>query len=292
MMRITEQAMTGFSQYLYEEEKSKNTIDKYMRDLRFFVTWLGDRNLDKSLVLEYKQELISKYAPASVNSMLSSLNAFFTHLNWHELRVKTIKIQRLLFMDKEKELSKVEYERLLTAALSRHNEQMYYLMQTIASTGIRISELSAITVEAVAQGHAIIYCKGKMRKVFLPQPLCKMLKEYMKSQGIGKGSIFVSRSGAPLDRTRVWRLLKELCDTARVSKEKVFPHNFRHLFARTFYSLQKDIVRLADVLGHASVNTTRIYTMESGEVHKMQLEKMGLLCNVKRPKSDKIGFAT
>ncbi len=292
MMRITERTVESFSQYLYEEEKSKNTIDKYMRDIRFFREWLGSRHLDKSLVLEYKQFLMTRYAPASVNSMLSSLNAFFVHQNWQDLRVKTIKIQRLLFADKDRELSKAEYERLLTAARLQQKKQLYYLMQTIASTGIRISELSAVTVEAITQGYAIIYCKGKMRKVFLPKPLCKMLREYVKVQGIKNGSIFVTRTGAPLDRARVWRLLKELCETAHVPREKVFPHNLRHLFARTFYSLQKDIVRLADILGHSSVNTTRIYTMESGEIHKMQLEKIGLLQIVTGAQCDEVPLAT
>ena len=277
MKKITNEMIRAFKPYLYEEEKSDNTIEKYMRDIRFFMDWLGGSEFDKSTVLEYKRKLIEKYAPASVNSMLSSLNALFIYLNWYDMKVKSLKIQKQIFASKEKELTKAEYERLLTSAKNKNNEQLYYLMQTIASTGIRISELSAISVEAVRTGQATINCKGKLRRIFLPKALCKMLKEYIKKRRIKSGSVFVTRTGNPLDRCRVWKLLKGLCESANVSKEKVFPHNLRHLFARTFYSLQKDIVRLADILGHSSVNTTRIYTMESGIEHQKQLQKLGLL---------------
>ncbi len=277
MKKLTNEMIRDFKLYLYEEEKSDNTIEKYMRDIRFFMEWLEGCEFDKSVVLEYKRELVEKYAPASVNSMLSSLNALFLYLNWYDMKVKTLKIQRQLFASKDKELTKAEYERLLTAAKHKNNEQLYYLMQTIASTGIRISELSAISVEAVKQGQATINCKGKLRQVFLPKALCKMLKDYIRKQNIKSGSVFVTRTGKPLDRCRVWKLLKDLCESANVSKDKVFPHNFRHLFARTFYSLQKDIVRLADILGHSSVNTTRLYTIESGIEHRKQLQKLGLL---------------
>ncbi len=277
MKKLTNEMIREFKLYLYEEEKSDNTIEKYMRDIRFFMEWLGAKEFDKSVVLEYKRELIEKYAPARVNSMLSSLNALFLYLNWYDMKVKTLKIQRQLFASKDKELTKAEYERLLTAAKHKNNEQLYYLMQTIASTGIRISELSAISVEAVKTGQATINCKGKLRQVFLPKALCKMLKDYIRKRNIKSGSVFVTRTGKPLDRCRVWKLLKNLCESANVSKDKVFPHNFRHLFARTFYSLQKDIVRLADILGHSSVNTTRLYTMESGIEHRKQLQKLGLL---------------
>ncbi len=277
MKKLTNEMIKDFKLYLYEEEKSDNTIEKYMRDIRFFMEWIMGREFDKSVVLEYKRELIEKYAPTSVNSMLSSLNALFLYLNWYDMKVKILKIQRQLFASKDKELTKAEYERLLTAAKHKNNEQLYYLMQTIASTGIRISELSAITVEAVKTGQATINCKGKLRQVFLPKILCKMLKDYIRKRNIKSGSVFVTRTGKPLDRCRVWKLLKDLCESANVSKDKVFPHNFRHLFARTFYSLQKDIVRLADILGHSSVNTTRLYTIESGIEHRRQLQKLGLL---------------
>lgn len=277
MKILTKARIKEFELYLYEEEKSENTIEKYIRDVRFFMEWVKDRGLDKSVILEYKHLLCEKYAPRSVNAALSSLNAVFTFLDWHELKVKTLKIQRQIFADREKELTKAEYERLLEAAKHKKNERLYYLMQTIGSTGIRISELSAITVSAVMQGQAIINCKGKIRQIFLPKKLCKMLKDYIKRHKIKSGSVFVSRNGKPLNRSNVWKKMKDLCSAAGVSKSKVFPHNFRHLFARTFYSLQKDIVRLADILGHSSIETTRVYTIESGTEHIKQLQKLGLL---------------
>lgn len=198
-------------------------------------------------------------------------------MNRHDLTIKTLKVQRRIFADQSKELSKAEYERLLIAAKSGKNERLYYLMQTIASTGLRVSEIKYVTCEAVRKGQALIRCKGKIREIFLPKKLCKMLNAYVKSKNIKNGSIFVSKTGKPLDRSNIWKMLKNLCESAGVNKNKVFPHNFRHLFARTFYGLQKDIVRLADILGHASVETTRIYTMESGTEHRKQLQKLDLL---------------
>lgn len=263
MNSITDEVIKRFELYLYEEERSDNTIEKYMRDIRFFREWLKGKGIDKSVVIEYKKELCKRYAIKSVNSMLSSINAFFLFMGWHDLKVKTLKIQRHIFADKSKELSKAEYERLLLAAKDKRNERIYYLMQTIASTGLRVSEIKYITCEAVRQGQAVIDCKGKIRQIFLPKKLCKMLKKYIKFRNIKSGSVFITRSGKPLDRCAIWKMLKDLCESAGVSQDKVFPHNFRHLFARTFYSLQKDIVRLADILGHSSVETTRIYTMEA-----------------------------
>ncbi len=269
--------MERFKQYLTEEERSKNTIDKYERDVRYFFYWLNGRTVDKPLILEYKNELCKSFAPKSVNSMLSSLNSFFSFLQRPDLKVKTLKIQRQIFADDDRELTKGEYERLLKAAKAQNNLRLYYLMQTIGSTGIRISELSYITVNAVKTGRAHINCKGKMRQVFLPRGLCKMLSEYTREERIKDGSIFITRRGKPLNRSNVWKMLKDLCRTAGVSAKKVFPHNFRHLFARTFYQLQRDIVRLADVLGHSNVNTTRIYTAETGVSHLKQIEMLGLL---------------
>lgn len=274
---ITNELINNFRIYLYEEERSDNTIEKYMRDIRFFREWLQDRSIDKSIVIEYKKELCERYSIKSVNSMLSSINAFFVFMGWYDLKVKTLKIQRRIFADKSKELSKSDYERLLIAAKNKKNERLYYLMQTMAGTGLRVSEIKYVTCEAVRQGQAVINCKGKIRQIFLPKKLCQMLKKYVKSQNIKSGSVFVTRSGRPLDRYAIWKMLKDLCESAGVSKDKVFPHNFRHLFARTFYSLQKDIVRLADILGHSSVETTRLYTMESGTEHIKQLQKLGLL---------------
>lgn len=277
MRKITKDDISKFEQYLICEEKSKNTIKKYMRDVGAFYFYFGNKALKKADIIEYKMRLCKSYAPKSVNSILSSLNALFMFMNWQDFKVKTLKIQRQIFSSKEKELSKAEYERLLKAAKNKKNERLYYLMQTIAGTGIRVSELCFISVTAVKTGKAEINCKGKMRTVFLPKQLCKMLKEYIKRHNIKNGSVFVSRSGKPLDRFYVWKMLKSLCKAAGVGKNKVFPHNFRHLFARTFYTLQKDIVRLADILGHSSIETTRIYTMETGEVHQKQIEKLGLV---------------
>ena len=274
---ITNELINNFKIYLYEEERSGNTIEKYMRDIQFFCKWLQGRSIDKSVVIEYKKEICRSYARKSVNSMLSSINAFFIFMGWYDLKVKTLKIQRRIFADKSKELSKTEYAQLLVAAKDKKNERLYYLMQTIASTGLRVSEIKYITCEAVQQGQAIIDCKGKIRQIFLPKKLCQMLKKYIKSRNIKSCSVFITRSGKPLDHCAIWKMLKDLCESANVSKDKVFPHNFRHLFARTFYSLQKDIVRLADILGHSSVETTRLYTMESGTEHRKQLQKLGLL---------------
>ncbi len=277
MYKITEVSVQGFRQYLFNEEKSTATIGKYLRDIMTFQKWLSDTDISKEAVIEYKNHLTENYAPRSVNSILSSLNCFFQFLGWNDCRVKTLKIQNRLFADKEKELTKKEYDRLLSAALKDGNKRLWLLMQTICSTGIRVSELKYITVGAVKSGQAIINCKGKMRVVMLPEQLCKMLIKYIKEENLKKGSVFVTKSGNPLDRSNIWKMLKSLCESAGVSKNKVFPHNFRHLFARTFYSLQKDIVRLADILGHSSINTTRIYTVESGAEHRKQLQMLGLL---------------
>ncbi len=274
---ITDKLTENFKTYLYDGEHSANTVEKYLRDIRAFAKRTGAKNLQKSDLLEYKKALCEKYSPQSVNSMISSLNAFFTFAGWYDLKIKTLKIQRRIFADKSKELTKSEYEKLLTSAKNGKNERLYYLMQTIASTGLRVSEIKYVTVEAVKNGEAVIKCKGKIRQIFMPKKLCKMLKGYIKSKNIKSGAVFVSRNGRPLDRSNIWKMLKTLCESANVDKSKVFPHNFRHLFARTFYSLQKDIVRLADILGHSSINTTRIYTMETGEIHRIQLQKLGLL---------------
>lgn len=277
MKKITKELIKNFRRYLIEEEKAAATVEKYIRDINVFADWLGEKELDKETVLIYKENLTQNYAPASVNSVLSSLNSFFTFNEWYKLRVKNLKIQKQIFANKDNELTKDEYERLLTAAKSRGNEQLYFLMQTICSTGIRVSELCYITVESLKAEKAQINLKGKMRVVILPKELCKMLLKYSKEKKITSGSIFVSRNGKPLDRSNIWKMMKALCESAGVARAKVFPHNLRHLFARTFYSIQKDIVRLADILGHSSVNTTRIYTMETGETHRRQIQKLGLL---------------
>lgn len=277
MRTITNKIIENFKEYLIEEEKSSATLEKYIRDITVFFAWLDGDEFEKKTVLEYKEQIAQKYAPATVNSVLSSLNSFFDFCNWNELKVKMMKIQKQIFAREEKELSKSEYERLLTAARSKNNERLYYLMQTICSCGLRVSELRYVTIEAVKMRQATIRCKGKTRVVLLPKELCKMLSGYAKRNKITSGAIFITKNGKPLDRSCIWKMMKALCESANVPKEKVFPHNLRHLFARTFYSLQKDIVRLADILGHSSVNTTRIYTMETPKEHRRQIQKLGLL---------------
>lgn len=277
MRKITTEAIEAFENCLRNEEKTQATINKYLHDLGELQIWLGEKELCKTVVLAYKSYLCERYAPASVNAVLSSMNCFFNFMEWYDLRVKNLKIQKQIFASTDKELTKTEYDRFLQAAKQKRNERLYLLMQTICSTGIHVSELRYVTVEAVNRGMAEINCKGKHRQVFLPKQLCQILKYYIKEQKIKSGAVFVTKNGNPLDRSNIWSDMKKLCKTANVSEKKVFPHNLRHLFARTYYSLQKDIVRLADILGHSSVNTTRIYTMESGEIHRRQIQKLGLL---------------
>ena len=268
--------LNEYLNYLHEEEKSALTIEKYARDVGAFLGFLGDRLLTKQETLAYKADLLTRYTVTSANSMLSALNSYLTFLGRQDCRVKVVKRQRETFLPKEKELTAAEYRRLVRAA--QGDEWLCLLLQTICSTGIRVSEHRFITMEAVKQGVAQVRCKGKSRTVLLPTKLCRLLKAYAKKRGIVSGSIFVTRGGKPLDRSRIWADMKKLCRTARVAAEKVFPHNLRHLFARTYYSMEKDIVRLADLLGHSSINTTRIYTLESGKEHRRQIERMPLLC--------------
>ena len=261
-----------FRTRLLEEEKSPLTVEKYLRDIRRFLDWLGPRPLSREQTLAWKQQLAASYAPASVNSMLSALNRWLEHIGRSDCRVRFLRRQRRAFLPPETELTRAEYDRLLRAA----PPALGLLMQAICSTGIRVSEHRFLTVEAARAGRAEVRLKGRCRTVFLPKALCRALLAHAKQHGIAAGPVFLSRSGAPLDRSRIWAQMKKLCAAARVRREKVFPHNLRHLFARVYYTREKDIVRLADILGHASVDTTRIYTMESGEVHRRQLEKLGL----------------
>ena len=277
MRETTQDPMELFRKHLINEEKSQATIEKYLHDVTRFHLWLGKRELCKAEVLAYKTELCRQYAPSSVNVALSSLKNFFSFMEWENLGVRSLKIQKQIFSSTAKELTKAEYDRLLETAKQQENIRLYLLLQTICSTGIRVSEVQHITTEAIRRGVAEINCKGKRRQVFLPKQLCGILQQYCCAQEIKNGAVFVTRNGKPLDRSNIWGNMKKLCHAAGIPKEKVFPHNLRHLFARTHYRLQKDIVRLADILGHTSVNTTRIYTMETGEVHRKQIEKLGLL---------------
>ncbi len=269
--------LNGFRATLVGEEKSKATVDKYLRDLETFYRFAGGKVITKELVIRYKQELVERYAPASVNSMLAAINCFFKEQGWYDCVVKSLKIQRQSFREKERELTKAEYFRLLQAAKERGNTRLYVLMQTMCATGIRVSEVRFITMEAVRRGRATVSLKGKIRQVLLPADLCRELKRYAKEQGIRAGQLFVTKSGRPLDRSNILHEMKALCKTAGVERTKVFPHNLRHLFACLYYKVSKDLSRLADVLGHTNVNTTRIYTCVSGMEHVRQLERLGLV---------------
>lgn len=253
-----------FEQHMIAEEKSAATIEKYLRDIRSFFAYLSDRQLCKEEMVAYKAYLTGQYAPASVNSMLIAMNRFLRFLGLQDCCVRPLKIQRQIFCPEEKELTQAEYQRLVRSA---GDSQLSFVLQTICGTGIRISELQYITLEAVRDGKAVVNCKNKTRVIFIPAPLQKILKQYIKKTGITAGSVFVSQNGKPLDRSSVWRQMKRLCKKANVPPEKVYPHNLRHLFARIFYGIKKDIVRLADILGHSSINTTRIYTLETGTRH-------------------------
>lgn len=265
-----------YGEYLAKREKSRATVLKYCRDATAFFEWLAGREICRETVIEYKTHLAETRMPSGVNSVLSSLNGFFESIGRPDLRVKKIRVQKRAFGESSRELTKDEYRRLL-AASEKKSERLYFLMQTICSTGIRVSELKYVCVECLDDGVAIINCKGKQRRILLPKKLCTMLKGYARRRKIKSGPLFVTRNGRALDRSNIWTEMKKLCTEANVPAEKVFPHNLRHLFARTYYSMHKDIVRLADILGHSSIDTTRIYTIESGETHRKQLQKLGLL---------------
>lgn len=272
--QLNKQVMGQYISYMMEEEFSKNTIDKYTRDIKKFLNYIAGKELSKMVVLEYKNELKNSYAVSSVNSMLASVNGFLEWSGYIAYKVKPIKMQREIYADSEKELSEKEYLKLIRVASEKGNRKLVLMMQTMCSVGIRVSELQYITMEAIAVGKAEVLCKRKQRIVLLSKELCKMLQRYCKENGIKTGYVFRTKSGGPMDRSNIWKMMKMLCKEAGVEKSKVFPHNLRHLFARTFYKVEKDIGRLADILGHTNVNTTRIYTMETGDYHRRQIEKM------------------
>ena len=278
MEHIWEDTMpAAFRAALLEAERSPATVEKYLRDLRAFRQFAGREPVSKPLVIRYKQFLLEHYAPASVNSMLVALNRFFREMGWFDCTVKLVKIQRQSFRPKERELSKQEYLRLVRSAKELGRQRLSLLMQTVCSTGIRISELRFITVEAVSSGFATVSLKGKTRRVLIPGSLCQKLRKYARQNAIGSGSVFLSRRGNPLDRSNILHEMKALCDRAGVQRGKVFPHNLRHLFACLYYREEKDLSRLADILGHSSVNTTRIYTAVNGEYQVRQIDRLGLV---------------
>ncbi len=275
---ITVEIIRDFRRFLVEEEKSTATIEKYMRDVRAFTSFISGEEITKDRVIAYKNTLINEnYAPRSINSMLASLNSLFSFLGWLDLKVKAIKLQRQIYCSEDKELTKEEYKRLVNTANRKGNERLCLLLQTICGTGIRVSELQFITVEAAKYGEATVSLKGKIRSVFIVKELKKKLLRYAAEQGIKSGYIFVTRTGKPMSRTNIWREMKALCKEANVNPNKVFPHNLRHLFARTFYGLEKDIAKLADILGHSSIDTTRIYIISTGTEHRRRMENMRLV---------------
>ena len=276
--RILEQAaIARFREHLILEEKSPATVEKYLRDIRAFAVYMRGKVVRKAAVIDYKKLLQKKYAVRSVNSTLASINGLFSFLGWHELRVKTVKLQRQVFSPEEKELTQAEYMRLCRTAEQRGNKRLSLILQTICGTGIRVIELQHITVEEARCGEATVSCKGKTRSVFIVKELKQKLLRYVAEQGIRSGMIFVTRTGRAVSRTNIWREMKSLCREAGVNPEKVFPHNLRHLFARVFYSIEKDIAKLSDVLGHSSINTTRLYIISTGIEHRRRMETMRLI---------------
>lgn len=274
---LTEEMIAEFKEHLIFEERSEATVEKYIRDVKAFAVYLSGAEITKETVINYKKRLQESYAVRSVNSMLASINSLFAFLSWHELKVKSIKLQQQIYCPEEKELTKVEYTRLCKTAEKKHNERLTLILQTICGSGIRVSELQHITVEAVRQGEATVSCKAKTRSVFIMKELQKKLLRYAQSHGIKTGCIFITRTGRPISRTNIWREMKALCNEAGVNPQKVFPHNLRHLFARVFYVIEKDIAKLADILGHSSINTTRIYIISTGTEHRRRMENMRLI---------------
>lgn len=274
---ITARMIVEFREHLILEERSEITIEKYIRDVKAFAKYTQNNAITKETVIAYKKYLQENYAVRSVNSMLASINSLFMFLGWHDLRVKSLKLQQQVFCPEEKELTKAEYARLCRTAERKHNERLNLILQTICGTGIRVSELQFITVDAVKQGEAVVNCKAKTRAVFIVKELKQKLLRYAAEQNIKSGMIFVTRTGKPISRTNIWREMKALCDEANVNPQKVFPHNLRHLFARVFYGIEKDIAKLADILGHSSINTTRIYIISTGTEHRQRMENMRLI---------------
>lgn len=276
-MYISEMDIMNYAEYLISEERARGTVEKYVRDVRAFRRWLGQRPVSRELGGAWRDELLSKgYAPGTINSMLSSVNGFCGFMGW-EIRLKFLRVQRRLFRDAERELSRREYERLLETARAQGKKRLALVVETIGATGIRVSELRYITVEAAQHGRADISLKGKIRTILLPGKLCRKLLKYAKGQKTASGEIFLTGSGKSLSRQQIWREMKALCAQCGVDPRKVFPHNLRHLFAVTFYKSCRDIVQLADILGHSSIETTRIYLLTTGAEHARRLERLGLV---------------
>ena len=275
---LDEKILADYRQSLLMAEKAFGTVDKYTRDIRTLMEYAGASPLTKELLIGYKEHLADlKLAPRSINGIISSINSLLDHLGRRDLQLKTLKVQQQVFCREERELTRPEYERLVLAARKRCNQRLSLILETLGSTGIRISELKYITVEAVEAGEAVVSCKRKLRTIFLVKALRRKLLRYAASRGIKTGMIFVTRTGRALDRSNIWREMKAICEEAAVKPGKVFPHNLRHLFARIFYNIEKDIAKLADILGHSSINTTRIYIISTGAEHRRKMEQMRML---------------
>ena len=276
--QITDEKIDSYREYLCQEEKAAATVKKYVREVGIFAKWLSGREVTKELTARWKEELqMSGYVPITVNAMLSSVNGFFSFMDWQDCRVKFLKIQRRMFRDESKDLDADEYQRLVDTAYRLNNRRLGLVIETICGTGIRVSELEYITVDAVRAGKAEIVLKGKVRVILMPGRLVRKLLDYAGEQNISFGQIFRTRSGKNLSRRQIWAEMKKLCAAADVESSKVCPHNLRHLFAKTFYQVHGDIVRLADVLGHSSIDTTRIYLLSTGAEHVRQLDRLGLV---------------
>lgn len=275
-MQLSKEQMGAFANNLYREEKSAATQEKYLRDVRAFCVYAEGKEITKDLVVAWKKRLLEVgYAARSINSMLASVNSLLDFLDLSDCKVKSIRTQRQTYCTEDKELTKAEYLRLLSA--SKKNEQLNLVIQTICGTGIRVSELRYFTVEAIRFGEVTVDCKNKTRTILVPGKLKNILLNYAKRRGITSGTIFITRTGKPLNRSNIWSAMKKLCEAAGVKPSKVFPHNLRKLFARTFYGIEKDIAKLADILGHSSINTTRIYIMTTGQEHRRKIECLGLV---------------
>ena len=277
-LQLTQRELEQFRDYLHHDEREEATIEAYLRAVERFGAWADGRKITKELAMEWKAALVAAgRRPVSVNAMLAALNGLFHFLGWDGCRVKFLRVQRRLFRDAGRELTRPEYERLMETARSRGQERLALLMETICATGIRVSEVQYITMEAAKRGRTDIFLKGKIRTILLPEKLCRKLLKYAQKHKTASGEIFLTRSGRSLSRRQIWAEMKQLCRYAGVEPGKVFPHNFRHLFATIFYRACKDIVRLADVLGHSSIETTRIYLTTSGAEHAQQLNRLGLI---------------
>ena len=275
---IFSEHITAYAQHLRAEERAPGTIEKYLRDARKFVAWLDGRPITKETVSGWKEYLLSQqYNPSTINGTLAALNGLFRFLGWEDCRAKFLKIQRRMFRDSSRDLTRSDYDALIVTARERGQERLALLMEAICATGSRVSEVKYLTVEAAQRGWAEITLKGKIRTILIPAKLCRKLLKYAKKQKTVSGEIFLTRNGKPLTRRQIWAEMKALCKYAGVEPSKVFPHNLRHLFATAFYRACKDIAKLADVLGHSSIETTRIYLLTSGAEHQRQLDRLGLV---------------